>query len=64
MKDEKIQLPVSGKCELEVKKEVKMSEELSEDEKIKKGVCPCCESSLIFQEGCKMCISCGWGGCS
>jgi len=37
---------------------------MSEAEKIKRGICPCCDSPLIFQEGCKMCISCGWGGCS
>jgi len=36
---------------------------VSEAEKIKKGVCPCCDGSLVFQEGCKVCFSCGWGGC-
>jgi hypothetical protein len=37
---------------------------MSEKEKISKGICPVCDSSLIFQEGCKTCFSCGWGGCS
>ena len=38
-------------------------EALSEAQKIKKGICPSCDSSLVFQEGCKVCYSCGWGGC-
>jgi hypothetical protein len=38
--------------------------EVSEAEKIKKGICPSCGGGLVFQEGCKMCYSCGWGGCS
>ena len=37
--------------------------QLSETEKIKKGICPSCDSSLAFQEGCKVCYTCGWGGC-
>ncbi len=37
--------------------------ELSEAQKIKKGICPSCDGSLVFQEGCKVCYSCGWGGC-
>jgi len=36
---------------------------LSEAQKIKKGICPSCDGSLVFQEGCKVCYSCGWGGC-
>jgi hypothetical protein len=35
-----------------------------EQEKIKKGICPFCDGTLAFQEGCKTCFSCGWGGCS
>jgi hypothetical protein len=38
-------------------------EVLSEAQKIKKGICPSCDGSLVFQEGCKVCYSCGWGGC-
>ncbi len=38
--------------------------EVSEAEKIRKGICPSCGGGLVFQEGCKMCYSCGWGGCS
>ena len=37
--------------------------ELSEAQKIKKGICPSCDGSLVFQEGCKVCYACGWGGC-
>ena len=37
--------------------------ELSEAQKIKKGICPSCDGSLVFQEGCKVCYGCGWGGC-
>jgi cytochrome c5 len=36
---------------------------LSETEKIKKGICPSCDGDLVFQEGCKVCHVCGWGGC-
>jgi len=38
-------------------------EEMSEAQKIRKGICPSCDGSLVFQEGCKVCYSCGWGGC-
>jgi alkyl hydroperoxide reductase subunit AhpF len=38
-------------------------EALSEAQKIKKGICPSCDGGLVFQEGCKVCFSCGWGGC-
>ncbi|MEW6721981.1 MAG: hypothetical protein AB1324_01840 [Candidatus Micrarchaeota archaeon] len=46
----------------EMPKEVPF-EALSEAQKIKKGICPSCDGSLVFQEGCKVCYSCGWGGC-
>ena len=36
---------------------------MSEAEKIKKGICPSCDGDLTFQEGCKVCYACGWGGC-
>jgi len=39
------------------------AEILSEAQKIKKGICPSCDGSLVFQEGCKVCYGCGWGGC-
>ncbi len=35
----------------------------SEAEKVKKGICPSCGGKLVFQEGCKMCLQCGWGAC-
>ncbi len=38
-------------------------EEMSDVEKIKLGICPSCGGSLVFQEGCKACYGCGWGGC-
>lgn len=37
---------------------------MTADEKIKRGICPVCDSSLVFQEGCKACFSCGWEACS
>jgi hypothetical protein len=61
MNEKIIEFPDSKKGELKMEKEDMI---LSESDKIKRGICPCCDSSLIFQEGCKMCISCGWGGCS
>lgn len=36
---------------------------MSEAAKIKKGICPSCDGVLTFQEGCKVCYACGWGGC-
>ena len=54
---EEITIPVLGKG-------MEMPEEtISEAQKIKKGICPSCDGNLVFQEGCKMCYSCGWGGC-
>lgn len=26
-------------------------------------VCPECSSQVVYQEGCKMCPSCGWSKC-
>lgn len=54
---EQITLPVS-ECKI-----VTPVSGLSEAEKIKKGICPSCDNTLVFQEGCKVCYSCGWGGC-
>ena len=54
MEEEKIEFPALEGVPVEV---------LSEAQKIKKGICPSCEGSLVFQEGCKVCYSCGWGGC-
>jgi hypothetical protein len=45
-------------------RKLKFSEFMSEIEKIKKGMCPSCDGKLVFQEGCKVCYGCGWGGCS
>jgi hypothetical protein len=56
---EEISIPVSDKID---KMDVP-AEALSEAQKIKKGICPSCDGSLVFQEGCKVCYSCGWGGC-
>lgn len=56
---EEISIPVSDKLE----KMGVPAEALSEAQKIKKGICPSCDGSLVFQEGCKVCYSCGWGGC-
>jgi hypothetical protein len=58
MTQETISFPASGNEDVVLKKI------MSETEKIKNGICPCCEGNLVFQEGCKMCYSCGWGGCS
>jgi len=37
--------------------------EMTEQEKIKNGICPSCGAPLIFQEGCMTCQQCGWGAC-
>jgi hypothetical protein len=57
MKDEKITFPTVDDA-IQVAPVV-----LSEAQKIKKGICPSCDGNLVFQEGCKVCYSCGWGGC-
>lgn len=36
----------------------------SDEEKIKKGICPVCGSKIVFAEGCKQCPVCGWSACS
>jgi hypothetical protein len=57
MTEEKISFPTVD-ADILVPQEV-----LSEAQKIKKGICPSCDGNLVFQEGCKVCYSCGWGGC-
>ncbi len=37
---------------------------VSDDQKIKMGICPVCDNKLAYQEGCKLCYACGWGGCT
>jgi len=37
---------------------------MSDDQKIKHGICPVCDNKLAYQEGCKLCYACGWGGCT
>lgn len=32
-------------------------------ENIKNGLCPCCGTTLIFQEKCKLCPNCNWSAC-
>lgn len=27
------------------------------------NVCPACGNDLVFEEGCKRCLACGWGAC-
>jgi len=61
MNEERFEFPDSETSGLKVDKEDII---VCETDKIKRGICPSCDSPLIFQEGCKMCISCGWGGCS
>ncbi|MEW6748213.1 MAG: hypothetical protein AB1295_00700 [Candidatus Micrarchaeota archaeon] len=55
---EKIVFPAPEKIH-----KIEAPEEMSEAQKIKKGICPSCDGGLVFQEGCKVCYSCGWGGC-
>jgi len=57
MTDERIVFPASS--------DVKIipQGDMSEAAKIKKGICPSCDGVLAFQEGCKVCYACGWGGC-
>ena len=38
--------------------------ELSESEKIEAGICPNCDSKLIYQDGCRNCLTCGYSACS
>lgn len=40
-----------------------MSEELTNEELIAKGICPDCKGSIIFESGCKYCRQCGWEAC-
>ncbi|VVC04098.1 Uncharacterised protein [Candidatus Bilamarchaeum dharawalense] len=56
MSDERVTFPA-------VEANVPVAAALSEAQKIKKGICPSCDGNLVFQEGCKVCYSCGWGGC-
>lgn len=36
---------------------------LSDIEKIEAGICPVCDSRLIFQDGCNNCPDCGFSAC-
>lgn len=40
------------------------SVQLSDQQKIAAGMCPGCDGSLSFTEGCKTCFACGWSACS
>jgi len=43
----------------EIKIEPKIQEQISEDR-----LCPTCKNTLVFVEGCSMCIECGYSGCT
>jgi ribonucleoside-diphosphate reductase alpha chain len=43
----------------EIKIEHKIQEKVSEDR-----LCPTCKNTLVFVEGCSMCIECGYSGCT
>lgn len=43
----------------EIKLEPPKVEEVSEDK-----LCPTCKNTLVFVEGCSMCIECGYSGCT
>jgi len=43
----------------EIKTEPQKQEEISEDR-----LCPTCKNSLVFVEGCSICIECGYSGCT
>ncbi|MFQ5497558.1 MAG: adenosylcobalamin-dependent ribonucleoside-diphosphate reductase [Nitrosopumilus sp.] len=43
----------------EIKTEPQKPEEVSEDR-----LCPTCKNSLVFVEGCSICIECGYSGCT
>ena len=43
----------------EIKIEAPKIEEVSEDK-----LCPTCKNTLVFVEGCSMCIECGYSGCT
>ena len=43
----------------EIKSEPLKQEEISEDR-----LCPTCKNTLVFVEGCSMCIECGYSGCT
>jgi len=45
--------------ENDLKVEPVIQEEISEDR-----LCPTCKNSLVFVEGCSMCIECGYSGCT
>ncbi len=38
-------------------------DKMTDEEKIKKGICPDCGNRLAFKEKCKMCEACGWSAC-
>lgn len=40
-----------------------MRKDLTDLQKVNKGICPSCEGKITFQEGCMVCCGCGWGGC-
>lgn len=37
---------------------------MTDEEKIKNGVCPDCEHPLTRDGGCQYCTACGWGACN
>ena len=45
------------------KKLILHNENMSDEEKLKNGICPTCGNQIIFSDGCKSCSWCGFSAC-
>lgn len=48
---------------LELEGEKKERKQNLHDERVRLGVCPECETELLYNQKCPMCINCGWSSC-
>ena len=59
-----IKSQVNAALALKVHDEEIMSEPQKQEEVSEDRLCPTCKNSLVFVEGCSICIECGYSGCT
>ena len=59
-----IKSQVNAALALKVHDEEIMSEPVKQEEVSEDRLCPTCKNSLVFVEGCSICIECGYSGCT
>lgn len=63
IKNSYIRAQVNNALELKIPEEP-LLEQVSKEEISEEMLCPSCKNSLVFVEGCSICIECGFSGCT